>query len=137
MQSAHDAAPAAARPLHRVAAPFARPAASLRLETSWEASLEDLREAQRLRFQVFAGEGGARLSPPPGTPPGHDADRFDAFCAHLLVRAIATGDESGEVVGTYRVLTPDAARRAGGFYSETEFDLAPLAPWRPRMAELG
>jgi len=137
MQSAHDAAPAAARPLHRVAAPFARPAASLRLETSWADSLEDLREAQRLRFQVFAGEGGARLSPPPGTPPGHDADRFDAFCAHLLVRAIATGNESGEVVGTYRVLTPDAARRAGGFYSETEFDLAPLAPWRSGRPELG
>ena len=35
------------------------------------------------------------------------------------------------------MLTPDAARRAGGFYSETEFDLAPLAPLRSRMAELG
>src|SRR4249919_3460906 len=114
MQSAYDAAPAAARPLPRVAAPFVRSASSLRLETSWadslEDSLEDLREVQRLRFQVFAGEGGARLSPPPGTPPGHDADRFDAFCAHLMVRAIVAGEESGEVVGTYRVLTPDAAR---------------------------
>ena len=92
---------------------------------------------QRLRFQVFAGEGGARLTPPPDTPPGHDADRFDAYCAHLLVRAVAAGEDRGEVVGTYRVLTPDAARRAGGFYSETEFDLAPLAPLRSRMAELG
>ena len=54
-----------------------------------------------------------------------------------MVRAIVTGEDSGEVVGTYRVLTPDAARRAGGFYSETEFDLAPLAPLRSRMAELG
>ena len=53
------------------------------------------------------------------------------------MRAVAAGEDSGEVVGTYRVLTPDAARRAGGFYGETEFDLAPLAPLRSRMAELG
>jgi len=137
MQTAFGAAPAATRSRRRPAAGFARPVTSLRLETSWADSLEDLREVQRLRFQVFAGECGARLSPPPDTPPGHDADRFDAFCAHLMVRAIAPGDDGGEVVGTYRVLTPDAARRAGGFYSETEFDLAPLAPWRSRMAELG
>jgi len=137
MQTVFDAAPAAARSLRRPTAGFARPATSFRLETSWADSIEDLRDVQRLRFQVFAGEGGARLSPPPGTPPGHDADRFDAFCAHLMVRAIGLGDDSGEVVGTYRLLTPDAARRAGGFYSETEFDLASLAPWRSRMAELG
>ena len=137
MQTVFHATPAATRPHQRHAAGFARPAAPLRLEADWVDSLEDLREVQRLRFQVFAGEGGARLSPPPGTPPGHDADRFDAFCAHLMVRAIVTGEDSGEVVGTYRVLTPDAALRAGGFYSETEFDLAPLAPLRSRMAELG
>ena len=108
-----------------------------RLEASWADSVEDLRRVQRLRYQVFAGEMGARLQPVAGTPPGHDADRFDDFCAHLLVRAVFPGEERHEVVGTYRVLTPDAARRAGGFYSETEFDLGRLAPMRSRMAELG
>ena len=58
-----------ARRRGKARAPFARPAAPLRLEAAWADSLEDLREVQRLRFQVFAGEGGARLSPPPGTPP--------------------------------------------------------------------
>jgi putative hemolysin len=109
----------------------------LRLEASWADSVDDLRRAQRLRYQVFAGEMGARLCPIAGTPPGHDADRFDDFCAHLLVRAIFPGEQTHEVVGTYRVLTPDAARRAGGFYSETEFDLGRLWPMRARMAELG
>ena len=137
MQTVLDNAPAATRPHSRFVAVHARPAPPLRLEAAWADSLEELREVQRLRFRVFAGEGGARLTPPPGTPPGHDADRFDAHCAHLLVRAVAAGDDRGEVVGTYRVLTPDAARRAGGFYSETEFDLAPLAPLRSRMVELG
>ncbi len=114
----------------------ARPAPA-RLEASWADSLDDLRRVQRLRYQVFAGEMGARLHPVAGTPPGHDADRFDDFCAHLLVRAVFPGEDRHEVVGTYRVLTPDAARRAGGFYSETEFDLGRLAPMRSRMAELG
>jgi putative hemolysin len=41
------------------------------------------------------------------------------------------------VVGTYRVLRPAQARAAGGFYSDTEFDLAPLLPLRPRALELG
>ena len=137
MQTVLDAARAATRSPSRPAPGSVRPPASIRLEASWADSLEDLREVQRLRWRVFAGEGGARLSPPSGTPPGHDADRFDAYCAHLMVRAVVAGAGSGEVVGTYRVLTPEAARRAGGFYSETEFDLAPLAPLRSRMAELG
>ncbi len=111
--------------------------APARLEASWADSADDLSRVQRLRYQVFAGEMGARLHPVAGTPPGHDADRFDDFCAHLLVRAVFPGEHAHEVVGTYRVLTPDAARRAGGFYSETEFDLGQLAPMRSRMAELG
>jgi len=35
------------------------------------------------------------------------------------------------------VLTPSAARRAGGLYSDTEFDLTRLRNLRPRLAEIG
>ena len=90
----------------------------------------DIREAQRLRHKVFAEEMGARLSP---VLPGHDVDLYDPFCDHLLVRELA----DGEVVGTYRILPPDAARRVGSYYSEQEFDLTRLNFLRPRMAELG
>ena len=110
---------------------------SVRLQASWADSADDVRAAQRLRHKVFTGEMGARLTIASGTPEAHDADRFDDFCAHLLVRAVSTHDDSAPVVGTYRVLTPAAARRAGGFYSETEFDLSRLRPMRHRMAELG
>ena len=104
----------------------------------WVRSESELREAQRLRWRVFVEEMGARLDVPEGTPPGHDADRFDAYCEHLLVRpATDADDEPAPLIGTYRVLTPDAARRAGGLYSETEFDLAPLAALRARAVELG
>ena len=41
------------------------------------------------------------------------------------------------VVGTCRVLAPEPARRAGGYCSEGEFDLARLQPIRGRMVEVG
>jgi putative hemolysin len=87
-------------------------------------------EAQRLRHRVFAEEFGARLA---GSPDGRDADRYDAWCDHLVVREAVTG----RAVGTYRVLSPEAASRAGGYYSETEFDFTRLQSLRPRMAEVG
>ena len=90
----------------------------------------EIREAQRLRHQVFAEEMGARLST---VLPGHDIDLYDPYCDHLLVRELT----HGEVVGTYRILPPDAARRVGSYYSEQEFDLTRLHALRPRMAELG
>jgi putative hemolysin len=107
-------------------APTAAPAISV----AWARHADEVREAQRLRFEVFAGEMGARLAT---SLPGHDVDLFDDYCEHLLVRDGATR----EVVGTYRVLTPAQARRVGGFYSDTEFDLVRLRLLRDRMVELG
>jgi putative hemolysin len=100
------------------------------LTVTWARHQDEVRAAQRLRFEVFAGEMGARL---PVTVPGHDIDLFDDFCEHLLVRACA----DGPVIGTYRVLTPAQARRVGGTYTDTEFDLTRLRAVRPRMVELG
>jgi putative hemolysin len=112
----------------------ARPA---RLEAVWARHEDEVAQAQRLRYQVFAQEMGARLRPAPGTPDGYDADLFDRYCEHLLVRTQATDDEPAQVVGTYRVLTPEGARLAGGYYSDLEFDLVRLRPLRRHMAELG
>ena len=97
---------------------------------TWAQHQDEVREAQRLRFAVFAGEMGANLS---SKVPGHDVDLFDDFCEHLLVRDANTQ----QVVGTYRVLTPAQARRVGGTYTDTEFDLTRLRHIRDRMVELG
>jgi len=106
--------------------------------TSWASTEAEVRAAQRLRHAIFAGEMGARLAPPPGTPPGCDADRFDDYCDHLLVHVIDPDDMlAPQLVGTYRVLNPDGARRAGGYYSDSEFDLAPLRALAPAAVELG
>jgi len=88
------------------------------------------RAAQALRWRVFAEELGARLA---SRVPGVDEDEFDAHCEHLVVR----DEDCDEVVGTYRLLSPDAARRVGSYYSETEFDLTRLCYVRGRMVEAG
>ena len=100
------------------------------IEVSWAKHQDEVREAQRLRFDVFATEMGARLLTPLA---GHDIDSFDNFCEHLLVRDQATK----QVVGTYRALTPAQAKRVGSTYSDTEFDLVRLRQLRPHMVELG
>ncbi|MBL8330211.1 MAG: GNAT family N-acetyltransferase [Rubrivivax sp.] len=108
-----------------------------KLHTAWARHADEVCAAQRLRYRIFADEMGAQLRVPAGTAPGLDVDAFDAHCEHLLVIAEENDDTAAEVVGTYRVLTPAGARRAGGLYSETEFDLQPLRSLRPRLAELG
>ena len=100
------------------------------IEVSWAKHQDEVREAQRLRFDIFGTEMGARLS---SKVPGHDIDLFDDYCEHLLVRA----SETGQVIGTYRVLTPEQAKRVGSTYSDTEFDLTRLRNMRSRMVELG
>ncbi len=85
-------------------------------------------EAQRLRCRVYRESLGADLP-----PTGVDADEFDRFCDHLLVR----DTETHAVVGTYRILTPERARQAGGYYSETEFDLGRIVGRGLRIAEVG
>jgi putative hemolysin len=106
-------------------------------EVVWARDEQEVRQAQRLRHLVFAQEMGARLSVPAGSPPGHDIDMYDPFCEHLLVRAATGASRPQPVVGTYRLLTPAAARRVGGLYSETEFDLTRLRRLRSTMVELG
>ncbi|MBB3606266.1 putative hemolysin [Mycolicibacterium sp. BK556] len=86
--------------------------------------------AQRLRYQVFTTEPGYAL---PADGDGRDADRFDEFCDHLLVRE----DISGELVGCYRMLPPPGAIAAGSLYTATEFDVSALDVLRPSLVEMG
>ena len=100
------------------------------VKVSWAKHQDEVREAQKLRYQVFVNEMGARM---PVTMAGHDIDLFDDYCEHLLVR----DGVSNAVIGTYRVLTPVQAKRVGGTYTDTEFDLTRLRFIRERMVELG
>lgn len=121
----------------RLAPPARQRETAVALEAVWARDEEDVRAAQRLRWRVFAEEMGAELPAAPGAPAGHDVDPFDEHCEHLLVRSVASDDAPARVLGTYRLLTPAGARRAGGWYSQTEFDMRPLDALQDGMVELG
>jgi putative hemolysin len=107
-----------------------RPKSQHKLSVHLARAEAEIVDAQRLRYRVFAEEMGARL---PTAAEGVDRDMFDDWCEHLLV----TEQDTGEVVGTYRILTGESAKRVGGFYSEQEFDLARLEHLRDRTVEVG
>jgi putative hemolysin len=111
---------------------------------------KDIRKAQKLRYKVFFEEMSAvpnvmaRLA-------RRDVDIFDTVCDHLLVRDAAPRPLLNKrTVGTYRLLRQEIAERNFGFYTQGEFDIAPLlarhshlnflelgrscvlAPWRDR-----
>jgi putative hemolysin len=94
---------------------------------------DDIRAAQRLRYDVFVEELGGT-----GALVDHEArlerDKFDPFFDHLLVCDERRG---GVVVGVYRLLRDDQAVAAGQFYSEDEYDLGALRQCGRRLLELG
>lgn len=100
------------------------------IRVAWAKHQDEVRQAQRLRFDVLFGAMGARL---PIRIAGHDADIFDDFCEHLLVH----DTETDQLLGTCRILTPAQARRIGSTCSDTEFDLTRLRSIRGDMVEVG
>ncbi len=106
------------------------------------ANERDVLAAQRLRYQVFYEELGAKADLLTRAS-GLDCDRFDAVCDHLLVideNPHADADlRDGKLIGTYRLLRHDVALANGGFYSQSEYDLAPLLENRAnlRLLEVG
>ncbi len=101
-----------------------------KISVEWAKNQDQVRSAQRLRYQVFTNDMGARF---PKNCGGYDIDLFDDFCEHLIVKDQVTD----EVIGTYRLLTPTQAERVGSTYFETEFDMTRLRGLRKRMVELG
>jgi L-ornithine Nalpha-acyltransferase len=108
-------------------------------------SAQEVATAQELRFNVFYEE--LKANPDAAASQSRrDADRFDAFCDHLIVvRRMAKDDagqfgvDEGEMIGTYRLLRQSVADQNGGFYTQSEFDIAPLLAAKPalKFLELG
>ena len=116
------------------------------LEVRLASKRREIRLAQRLRYQVFYEE----MSAVPSFTAElrrRDEDPYDAVCDHLLVvdetpyaaSEAWSGLKRQRVVGTYRVLRQDIAERTLGFYTQSEYNIAPLLASRPRhrFMELG
>lgn len=100
----------------------------------------EIRRAQKLRYEVFFEEGGAKADPTAALI-RRDVCRFDAVCDHLIVvdNSVPRLDGSPSVVGAYRLLRQDVAQANFGFYSEAEFAVGELIARHPakRFLELG
>lgn len=106
----------------------------------------DVRRAQRLRYQVFYEEMAANASMT-ARMRRLDRDPYDRICDHLLVIDLSPNPQAGnrwsrrpKVVGTYRLLQQQSAERSVGFYTQGEYDIAPMIARHPpgtRFLELG
>jgi len=113
------------------------------LEVRLARKKSEIRRAQRLRYKVFYEE----MSAIPGALAmlsRRDEDAFDPIFDHLLV--IDHGNTNGgrrwgrsKVVGTYRMLRQEVADLYDGFYTQGEYDIAPLLQAKPDCSfmELG
>jgi L-ornithine Nalpha-acyltransferase len=102
-----------------------------RLSVRLASTAADIEAAKRLRWDVFYRERGA--TPLEDTP--LDRDPYDPVCDHLLVEDSTSG--TPEVIGTYRLLRQSVAASREGFYSASEYDLAPLSRSPGEQLELG
>ena len=93
-------------------------------------SPSEIQDAQRLRYDVFYTELGAKASQ--SQEKARDVNSFDRFCEHLIVKDV----ETQRVVGTYRLLRRDGAQRHGSYYTETEFDISKLKVTKGEILEL-
>lgn len=94
----------------------------------------DIRDAQRLRYEVFCEEYNVKL-PVQMLWNGHpiDIDELDDHCLHLVVRS----QESMEIIGYTRVLTCELAARLGKYYSSHEFNIHNIINRPGRFLEIG
>lgn len=116
------------------------------LEVRMARSRGEIKRAQRLRYHVFYDE----LSAIPDALTAmarRDEDAYDSICDHLLVADNGAGGKGRRpwtrrqrVVGTYRLLRQEVAELNDGFYTQGEYDIAPLLErhaGRHRFMELG
>ncbi len=99
-------------------------------------NMQEIREAQCLRYQVFYEEYGATPNEAMARQK-RDFDEFDEIADHLIVitKDQKTGKE--KIVGTYRLIRQEVAKQFGRFYSEDEYNLAPLISSGLYLLELG
>jgi putative hemolysin len=89
-----------------------------------------IKEAQTLRYRVFAQEMGATLK---SGSEGLDIDEVDAYCDHLVVY----DNVKAKIVGYTRLLSQDQAQKLGRFYSQNEFKLDKVLALPGRFLEIG
>ncbi len=97
---------------------------------------EEVAAAQALRYRVFYEEMSAKATAGM-VAAKRDFDAFDEYCDHMVVFDSARGAGPEAIIGTYRLMGREAAKRCGRFYSAGEYDIANLVAYPGEILELG
>lgn len=97
---------------------------------------EEVESAQRLRYKVFYEEWGAKPTPAM-IAEKREIEPFDSVMDHLIVVDPARGKGHDAIVGTYRLLRDEVAKKHGKFYTSQEFNIQPFIDSGATLLELG
>ncbi len=93
--------------------------------------------SQKLRYEIFFIEDGATPSEQVKNEE-RDFDYFDPFCDHLIAIDKNAGDNPKDyVIGTYRLMIKEGAKKAGRWYSQSEFNVEKFNDYKGEVLELG
>lgn len=101
------------------------------LEVRLATRKREVKKAQRVRYKVFYKEMSA-IPDMQTKMKRRDIDSYDEICDHLVVVDHSSTSRKtpfrrkSKIIGTYRILTEEKATAHGGFYTQSEYDLAPL-----------
>ena len=90
---------------------------------------EERKQVRQLRYDVFVEEEGAAA-----TEEQHALrEEYDSYDRHADYMVVL---HAGRIVGTYRIISRNAAEKMGGFYTENEFDISKIKKARGNIAEM-
>ena len=90
---------------------------------------DERRQVRQLRYDVYVEEEGAAATEEQKQL-REEYDEFDRYAAYMGVF------HKGVLVGTYRIITREAAEKMGGFYTETEFNISKIKKVKGKIAEM-
>lgn len=96
----------------------------------------EIEAAQHLRYRVFYNEQGA-IASPDVSKLERDYDEIDSIADHLIVIDETKKHDNLGIVGTYRLIRQEIADQFGKFYTDDEFNIAPLRENGGYLLELG
>lgn len=100
-------------------------------------SEDEIKRAQELRYEVFYNEYKAKPTEEMKREK-RDFDALDNITDHLIVLITPPGSDEQKIIGTYRLLRQDVARKHNtAFYSSQEYEIEKLISAHKNVLELG
>lgn len=98
-------------------------------EVRFTTTQDERRQVRQLRYRVFCEEEGA-FATDEQKKSREEYDEYDRYANYLAVF------HKGKIIGSYRIIDRESAKKIGGFYTETEFDISKIKNSNLNIVEL-